>query len=92
MNLEIRYIEWTDSAGRAHWHDISAAKKLTPDSCKTIGFVLNETDDYIVVIQSHTNREDEAENQADNALCIPKSAVSYMTALFVGRSEAELDG
>lgn len=79
--MEIRYVEWVDSSGRGHWHAMKEARDLVPDRCTTVGFVLTESDDYLTLIQSFTNRKEEDDNQADNAISIPKVAITKMETL-----------
>lgn len=78
--MEVRYIEWLDSCAQSFWSDEKLAKDLRPDHCSTVGFVVNETDEFVTVIQSFTNRDGE-QDQAGHTLCIPKFAITSWNAL-----------
>jgi hypothetical protein len=76
MKLEMVYVEWIDSCAKGFWHALKEATALSPDHCCTVGFLVNETEEFITLSGSHTNRVASEEDQADASICIPKIAIT----------------
>jgi hypothetical protein len=49
--MKVIYLEWTDACGQDGWHPIGA-KDYTPETIKTIGFLLLEDKEKVVVTHS----------------------------------------
>lgn len=72
--LEIRLIEWLDSAHNEGW----VSKKddtLRPDPIVSVGFVVQETKEFVTIAQG------EGSDTYSDKTCIPKFAVTKMTTL-----------
>ena len=80
MRFPVIYVEWLDSSHTPNWHDFDQTKHPV-DNCASVGFLVDETDDWITIIQSCTNREKEANDQADASMSIPKVAVTKRVLL-----------
>ncbi len=80
--MEIRYVEWVDSAGISRWQDLATLRKSRPSKCMSVGFVLDEGDDFVNLVQSLDPplHGDDSDN-GDNTICIPKVAITKMTTL-----------
>ena len=52
-DMERRLVRWTDSNGGHGWSALTwFLENAKPSQCESIGFVLHEDDEYIVLIQS----------------------------------------
>ena len=74
-------VEWVDSSGTGGWQPLTQVVKMEPDRCISVGFVVNETDKYVTLIQSFTNRKDSTTDEADHALTIPKRAITRIVTV-----------
>ena len=75
MRFPVVYVEWLDSSHKPEWHTLSETQHPS-DKCVSVGFLVDETDDWITFIQSCTNREKDANDQADASMTIPKVAIT----------------
>lgn len=68
----ITVVEWTDSASirGGHWHSYDDAESLTPDNCKSVGWILRETKEAITIVP-HS-----ALHSIGGEMCIPKVAIT----------------
>jgi len=63
-------IEWLDSMGVTNsWENIDELISLKPATCTTIGYLFEDTDDYITVAQSYS------EQQVLGRITIPKCSI-----------------
>lgn len=70
---KIIYVEWVDSSHNTGWQTAEAALKEDHLlDCKTVGFLIKETDDHLTVAQSSAVDPD----QVDGVLTIPKVAIT----------------
>lgn len=82
MSAEIRYVEWVDSAGSHRWTDTAELRKFRPSRCKSVGFVIDEADDYVHLVQSLDPPMDANDSDnGDNTICIPKVAITKSVTL-----------
>lgn len=79
---EIRYIEWVDSAQQSGWHHDDAFDDHGVAGCRSVGFVMRETDDEVLLGQSQDYRHG---NWSD-VIAIPKVAITKSTTLRKARS------
>lgn len=78
--MKLYAVHWLDAHTEGGWvHDTS---KLTPSPCVSVGFVISENDDYVVLGQSHgidcAKRDDP---EYCNAICIPRTMVTRIQEL-----------
>ena len=54
--MRIKKIEWLDSCGTTvSWEHKEDIKPILPSRCYSVGYVLDETDEYITLLQSDSN-------------------------------------
>lgn len=70
MNNEIKTVKWSDSASYRGWRSEEEVKKLRPLSCTTIGFLIDETDEFIVLSQTVADDGDLSETIVIPKICI----------------------
>lgn len=70
-------ITWLDSSTHGGWHHAHEAENAQPQECVTIGFILEDTDDRVVVAQSIC----EAIGHIGNILVIPGSLITNIVHL-----------
>ena len=74
MNIE--RVEWVDSSGNGRWRTRAEILSSVPLSCcTTVGFVLDENDEAIWLIQSYDEQVGDEQN-VNNTLVIPKVAIT----------------
>lgn len=79
--MEVRYIEWIDSMGGSGWEPLEETRKLRPMKAMTVGFVVEEGDDFVTILQSFDEREN-GRHYGDNHICIPKFAITKSLRLY----------
>ena len=75
--MKIVKVNWLDSNSNGGWHDITSAKHIRPSLCITIGYVIDEADDYITIASSLAVIND----SVSDVMCIPKFAVSSIETI-----------
>ncbi|KKL26432.1 hypothetical protein LCGC14_2395360 [marine sediment metagenome] len=69
-------IEWIDSKGITdEWEFLERLKPITCCICRSIGFIVEETDDYVTIAQSLTLTEIPENSQVLGRMSIPKVAI-----------------
>lgn len=77
-------IQWLDSKGvTSSWEHIDELEPLEPVICTSVGFIIDETDSYVTLVQSVS------EEQILARLTIPKCAITLMQALRASQKDDE---
>lgn len=63
-------VTWIDSSSSHGWNYEDDALRLSPNEIRTQGFLIKETDDYVVVSASIAN------HQIDSPICIPRICIT----------------
>lgn len=66
------YLEWMDAVNASGWHDSDEVNKLTVHDCRTIGYVVKETDREIVVASTLSVDPKDDKTDANALMVIPK--------------------
>lgn len=73
-------VEWNDSSTYSGWTSVENKKVManTPDGmlCRTVGYLIEETDSYFLVSHTLTYTPDEI-TLASDTIQIPKGAVTF---------------
>ena len=86
MAERIVEVEWTDISTTHGWH--KKAQESGPSPCRTVGYVLEENDMYLTVVESLDNSETPDGVESNNLGCttsIPRSAIRKVTELKRGK-------
>ena len=69
--MRLLYLEWDDSASfpDSDWHSLKESKSLTPDLCKSVGWVIAESPDHLT-LASHLS-----ESEMCGEIAIPKTCI-----------------
>ena len=51
-------VEWRDACGIGGWREVSVCAKLTPEPCKTAGYLLKRTKKEIIIALSQSEQHD----------------------------------
>lgn len=73
--LKLYYIEWLDPSSEHNgWFELvqNELEKLKPCVCQSVGWVIKETEEYIVIVSSLIPDD----KQASNDVCIVKSLIT----------------
>jgi hypothetical protein len=73
---EIRLVTWVDSASQTGWESDSEYRTLVPAVCVTVGFVMGETAEYLLLGLSLDDG-----TTMNGAISIPKVAIRRSTTL-----------
>lgn len=65
-------VQWVDSSSLPGWQYEEAVLDITPETIETFGFLVKETDDFIIVSCSLGT------HQIDAPICIPKICINSM--------------
>lgn len=68
---------WLDSSGGGHWTLLSEFETWEPTLIQTMGYLLRETDDYVIIVMSYDSQPFD-EQRGDTALVIPRFAILNM--------------
>lgn len=80
--MEIRYVEWLDSSSTSSWTPLSELKDTTVARCISVGFVVAESEEAVVLMQSfEPARDDDHRDFGDHTITIPKFAITKQTTL-----------
>lgn len=77
--MKLLLIEWLDSASFDSWTAIDTLRKLKPSACQTVGFLLSEDEDYIVLAGSYAANSHN--DSACGAMCIPVCCITLRREL-----------
>lgn len=83
INRELVYVEWLDhvSFTTSTWRSEDEFDDLSPIRCETVGWIIKETDDFIIVIGTRnepTNKDIDTEHEENylGDILILKSAIT----------------
>ena len=68
-------VRWVDSQGGGGWRDVRDAPNWRPTEIVTVGFVLEDHEDFLVLVQSLASPDADGDCQADGWLTIPRRAI-----------------
>lgn len=73
-DYKVYYISWWDHCSHTttEWRDIEEAEELEPVLCHTVGYLLHETDDSIVLGQTIHSVEDFNDKYSGDQMIIKK--------------------
>ena len=75
-------IEWLDSKGiSSEWEFTKDIKPMPPCICHSIGYVHEETEEYITIAQSCDNENNKDYTQIMGRMTIPKCSIRTITEL-----------
>ncbi len=77
MKLKYVEVEWADAVSIAAWRDLECLPK--PARCVTRGWVVKETDTYIVTAGTVMYRKDGTVDVVGELLAIPKAGMVVKT-------------
>jgi len=75
---DIVYVKWVDSfGGCGGWKEVKKIQGDVQIVCETVGFLIQETDNYILLAGSHhsDNAEINAEESCSGDMAIPKCSI-----------------
>lgn len=79
---EVRLIEWLDAEGGSSWKPEADVATARPAHCISVGFVVAENKECVVLVQSL----DPGNSTADNHLVIPARNIEAQVTLRKGRA------
>lgn len=82
--MKLVYVEWVDhcSFTVAQWRTKEEYNVLEPPLCKTVGWILKEDKDMMIVVQTHQEHE-ELDDQFVGEMCILKGCIKFMKEIKV---------
>ena len=73
------YIEWLDSASYSGWRDREDVDHLTPYRCRTMCFLVKETEEHVIVTHTETYGTDASfKKMYLDLLTIPKCVIQRL--------------
>ena len=85
MKPDLVVVTWTDIASRADWMDQEEAEKCLPETCLTVGWIVAENEENIVLADSAT-----ASGDWGGTTVIPKSVIKKKKKIAQSRPESFL--
>jgi hypothetical protein len=81
---DLLLIEWLDSEQSDQtWHTLSAAKEIRISLTKTVGFLVEETEEHIVVSQCWDDMTEGYEAGVAGLFTIPQGSIKSIQKLFL---------
>jgi hypothetical protein len=81
VRLQLVLVDWIDAAGvAAHWAPLEDVKSY-PQRCQSVGWLLEDEPDFIVVAPHVGLDENGWPEQVVGDMCIPRSAIKRIAAL-----------
>lgn len=71
-------VTWVDAATDSGWTDTDEAHDFTPPECMTVGYLVSDKPDHLVLAQTHGG------NEMGNRWVIPRGMVSKIRQMGVG--------
>lgn len=68
-------VDWVDAHTSGGWHDEDNLK-LPPEACQALGYVIEDTDEYITLAQCVSKNDGKL-----NILAIPKGMITSMSEI-----------
>jgi hypothetical protein len=83
VTLPLVEVEWWDAAGGGGWKPLEEIRREAQvDPCRSVGYVVRDDEDALVICQSVTERDVEgAEQFANDWVAIPRESVERVTRL-----------
>ena len=73
------YIEWLDSAGYSGWRDQGDIARLTPYRCRTMCFLVKETEEHVIITHTETYGTDTSfKKMYSDLFSIPRCAIQRL--------------
>lgn len=85
---DLALVDWVDSQHAGAWANREDVVKEAAEetlACQTVGWVLDDTDLYLLVASSQTCGDKPHEQQVDGRMQIPKVAITSVRKLSVAR-------
>jgi len=80
--MKLEMIEWIDSFGCSpEWQSIEHVKLNEPLTCVSVGKIIAEKDDYVVICPHFTKPHDDLEEQGCGDMTIPKIVIVKRTPM-----------
>lgn len=87
---ELLLIEWLDSEQSDQtWHTLSSAKEVKISITKTVGFLVEETTEHIVVSQSWDDMTEGYEPGVAGLFTIPRGCIKSIGKLYLRKKAAK---
>lgn len=80
MKYKVEMVTWIDSTGRHSWETLPIPEKDLCLSCVSVGFVVGETNEVLMVSNSLADL-DGPDEQAHLTMCIPKVCIKSRKTL-----------
>ena len=81
---KIELIQWVDSFGcGSRWQEMDSMKDRAVLYCHSVGFVIKETDDYVVIVPHRAVETEQCEEQGCGDMTIPKVCITSREILTV---------
>ena len=85
MQRRIELVEWMDTCSFDGGRDLRDIDSWTPQKCYTVGWVLRETETFVVLAASHQDEEEDTTVDAvGDVIAIPKGMISDRRVLYGG--------
>lgn len=72
---------WTDIVARDGWHSLNEAMKLRPTTFTSIGFLLEETEEYVIITSHFENGQQDEPPICGSTHCIPWVVIHSCTEI-----------
>ena len=76
VDLKMVRVWWRDSCSFPTWRDSETVRTMTPDDIESVGFVVTDNADRLIITQSVS-----VSGNMDNALAIPRECISEIKEL-----------
>lgn len=87
---DLLLIEWLDSEQSDQtWHTLSSAKNITISITKTVGFLVEETEEHIVVSQCWDDMTEGYEAGVAGLFTIPQGSIKSINKLYLRKNAAK---
>lgn len=86
--MQIVIVKWLDAFGcSSSWRERDDIEKATPSICESVGWLIKDEDDYIVLVPHVANETLGSTWQGCGDMTIPRAAIQRINPLTPARSE-----
>lgn len=86
MKKKLVKIRWLDTYALPQWSSESEVSDVKPKVCETVGWLYKETESYVTVVGTLTERPDIFEDKYADVNCIPKGVILSNDKLRIAKS------
>lgn len=88
-DMKLVQVDWVDSQSDGSWQYVAEARRAASEDpllrCTSVGYVVADDDDYMLLAMGQSHPVGEAKPLVSNTIQIPRCSITAVRALSIGR-------